>query len=256
MPFPREPFKIHGGCNCRSIRYSVNVPAFSDRPKTVYCNPGADIPADARIPAVYVDHCNDCRRATSSVLPTWLVAETLTVTVSCMPVEALPPLGKVDISDDKRQWRSAEKLLHDDGEAVLPGTTLSRYVSSEGRNRWFCRNCGTPICYSIWESAIPKDWGWPKMLDICLGTVDREDIEKEYMRPERQLWCAKGVPWIRELASQGIRLNGRPIPQHPLTKIDKLVGDDISGDLKEPQSNFRIEQDPLELSNKREDGMF
>ena len=59
------------------------------------------------------------------------------------------------------------------------------------------------------------------MLDIWLGTVDREDLEQGYMRPERMMWCEKGVPWIRELARSG----AGGIPEHPLTKIDQVIGD-------------------------------
>lgn len=55
----------------------------------------------------------------------------------------------------------------------------------------------------------------------------RSDLEKEFMRPERALWVAKAVPWIAEMARCG---NGG-IPEHPLTKIDKVMGDDITADL-------------------------
>lgn len=67
------------------------------------------------------------------------------------------------------------------------------------------------------------------MLDIWLGTVDREDLEKDYMSPERMLWCDMGVPWIRKLATSG----GGGMPCHPLTKIDKLVGDNVGATSEE-----------------------
>lgn len=78
MPMPPEPFTITGGCNCRSIRYTINVPAFSDRPASVYCSPGASLPPDAKIPFIAIDHCNDCRRASGALLPIALVTETST----------------------------------------------------------------------------------------------------------------------------------------------------------------------------------
>ena len=57
------------------------------------------------------------------------------------------------------------------------------------------------------------------MLDIWLGSVDREDLENEYMKPERQLWCDKGIPWIRDFA----RRAGDGIPEHPTTKINEII---------------------------------
>ena len=105
---------------------------------------------------------------------------------------------------------------------VLKDLHLSVYKSTPERSRWFCSRCGTMVAYSVDPGVIPAEWSWPTMLDIWLGTVDREDIEKDYMSPERMLWCDKGVPWIRRLARSG----AGGIPEHPLTKIDKLVEDD------------------------------
>jgi rhodanese-related sulfurtransferase len=55
------------------------------------------------------------------------------------------------------------------------------------------------------------------MLDILLGTVDREDLDDgEKFAPERQLWCEMGVGWIRRFARNGI-------PEHPTTNIDQII---------------------------------
>jgi len=236
MTWPKEALVLHGGCNCRAIRYKVEVPPLEERPITPYRTPDADVGQDARIPAVYMDHCNDCRRATSAIIPIGLVTETRYVSISCLPKEAVTqtPTGKIRVADDKRQWRNIGLVARDEADAVVEGTTLGHYIPSPNRNRWFCTHCGTPIGYSIFDGAIPKEWGWPKMFDIWLGTLDRADLEKDYMRPERQLWCARGVPWIREMGKNGARAaNGEAVPHHPLTKIDKVVGDDITKDLEE-----------------------
>ena len=89
------------------------------------------------------------------------------------------------------------------------------------------------VAYSVDPGVIPVEWNWPAMLDIWLGTVDREDLENDYMKPERMMWCEKGIPWIRELARNG----AGGIPEHPLTKIDKIVGDDSEDDLKNLSSS-------------------
>lgn len=245
MTWPSGAFKLHGGCYCQSVRYRVSVPAFEQRPKTVYCTPGADIGDDARIPAVYLDHCNDCRRATSAVLPIGLVVEAKTMEMSCLLPEELPSVGKAKSEDERREWYPVGTIAQNELGSSWEGRVLGRYASSNGRFRWFCQNCGTPLGYSVSDGVIPEEWGWPKMFDIWLGTVDREDLEKDFMRPERQLWCQRGVPWIRELSTSGARsADGAPIPQHPLTKIDKKEGDDITEDLKALKLAGKID-DPL-----------
>ena len=226
MPLPKEPLTIRGGCNCRAVRYEVSVPAFSERPQTVYKNPGADI-GDLRLPAVYMDHCNDCRRATASIMPMGLVCPTQMVRTSVLPTSAKAE-NAFDMPDSEREWVPAGDIF-DFRNPALKDFHLAVYKSTAGRSRWFCGRCGTMVVYSIDPGVIPADWGWPPMLDVWLGTVDREDLEKDYMKPERMLWCEKGIPWIREMARNG----AGGIPEHPLTKIDKLVGEDIGGDLKE-----------------------
>ena len=216
---PPEPFTITGSCNCRSIRYSIDIPPFSNRPPTVYCSPGASLPPDAKIPFIAIDHCNDCRRASGAVLPMALVTEAST--------------GQLSFSAG--EWQPALNLWSMPLDQLQQGTTLGHYRSSEGRNRWFCSMCGTMLFYTISEDSIPSEWGWPKMLDIWLGTVDREVLEKEWMKPERILWCEKGVPWIRELAKNG----AGGVPEHPLTKIDKHDGDDVEDDLRELEGRRR-----------------
>lgn len=226
MPLPIEAFAIHGGCNCKAIRYEVSIPPHTERPHTVYKNPGADI-GDLRLPAVYLDHCNDCRRATSAVVPMVLVSPTSMVRASLLSHTTEAEYG-FDVPHSDREWMQAGEVF-DSTNTSVKDSYLKLYKSSQGRCRWFCSRCGTMIAYSIGPGIIPLEWGWPAMLDIWLGTVDRKDLEKDYMKPERMLWCEKGIPWVREMTRSG----AGGIPEHPLTKIDKVVGDDIHEDLKE-----------------------
>jgi len=48
---------------------------------------------------------------------------------------------------------------------------------------------------------------WPDMLDILLGTTNREDLEKcadeqeggrGILQPDLQLWCDYGIPWLKK----------------------------------------------------------
>lgn len=61
--------------------------------------------------------------------------------------------------------------------------------------------------------------GWPDMLDIVLGTVDREDLSKEDLRLDRQLWWDYGIGWVRDLVTHGTS----EIPRHPDYRVDVLV---------------------------------
>ena len=211
--FPKHSFTINGGCNCGAVRYKVNVPPFEDRKPNPYRTPGADI-GDLRIPCTFIDHCNDCRRATSSVLPMALVTD---ITVVEAAVLSDPQHDK---SKSEPTWQPAAEVFDFTSEAHRTGSlSLKFYKSTPGRCRWFCGTCGTMVAYTVDDGQIPSEWGWPKMLDIWLGTVDREDLEKDWMAPERMMWCEKGVPWIRELARHG----AGGVPEHPLTKIDVLV---------------------------------
>ena len=60
------------------------------------------------------------------------------------------------------------------------------------------------------------------MLDVVLGSVDREDLEREALRPERQLWWDLGTPWVQKLSLEGVS----HLPKHPDYKVDEVVDGD------------------------------
>ncbi|KAK5165731.1 uncharacterized protein LTR77_008654 [Saxophila tyrrhenica] len=211
-----------------AIRYEVHVPPFEERPPTPYKTPGTDI-GDLRIPCVLLCHCNNCRLGANQILPIGLVCETKTVQVSVLPRSTTTTSeGAFDIPDRERTSASASEIF-DPRNPNPANSHLSVYRSSPQRSRWFCSRCGTSIGYSIDPGVIPEAWGWPTMLDLWSATIDREDLEKEYMAPERMVWCHYAVPWVGKLAREG----AGGIPEHPLTKIDKVVGDDVTEDLRE-----------------------
>ena len=37
----------------------------------------------------------------------------------------------------------------------------------------------------------------PDILDILYGTIDREFLEEEGMRPERHMWWGLGIGWVK-----------------------------------------------------------
>ena len=149
MPLPSIAFTIHGGCNCRAMRYTVNIPDLTKRPQNPYRTPGAKLDEDLRVPMVAVDHCNDCRRATGAILPMFLVTAIETVDVSCV--------SRGGASSDR--IITAEELFRFESVAEKD-VYLTFYKSSEGRTRWFCSRCGTSLAYTVDEGVIPAKWGW------------------------------------------------------------------------------------------------
>lgn len=170
MVFTKEAVTIHGGCNCKAVRYEVSAPPFEDRPPTPYRTPGVDV-GDLRIPCVLLCHCNDCRRGTASTIPMGLVAEQKSVKASVLPRSEVTD-GPFALSDDKRDWEPASQIF-DFENTALKDTYLSFYRPARGRSRWFCSRCGVPIAYSIDRGMLPPECSYLRELsflelpDIC-----------------------------------------------------------------------------------------
>lgn len=238
MPCPTSAFTLHGGCNCRAIKYTVDAPEFSARSQNPYHTRGVQLDQDFRIPMVAVDHCNDCRRATGAILPTWLATEISTVSASC--ASRSNPENRTDFTAD--ELFNFETVSERD-------VFLTFYKRSPQRSRWFCSRCGTSIGYTVDPGAIPAEWGWPKMLDVLLGTIDREDLDDgDKLAPERQMWCDMGIGWIRRFARNGI-------PEHPLSKIDQVIDqsrgiDEILEDARSHLKRVSPQEAFTEISNR------
>jgi hypothetical protein len=233
---------LNGGCNCHSIRYRITVPPLSLRPKAPYHTPGANLgPSAPTIPCVFADHCNDCRSATSSVLPMAFVADTSTVEISFLMGENVNgKVGTEMIGDEQRMWAKLEDVVVPLESEMSPAspivyggvtTTLGLFLSSPNRYRWFCTRCGTPLGYSVPLAAQPPFWKEipaPRMFDIWLGTFDRDVLENEWMRPEKVMWTHFGITWVRELSKCGLPDASR----HPLPFIDQGEGKEDEEEVK------------------------
>jgi len=203
MPLPEKPFTLNGGCNCGSIRYRMNVPKFEDRPLSVYCDEHA-ISETTRFPQVLIDHCNDCRRATGCMTPIWIATVVQYIEFSIQ--------GTVE-----KTWIKGDEIFKLENLGTKQYTPLKWFKSSDTKFRGFCDNCGTSLCYRS-TNLMP---GWPDMVDILLGTVDREDLEKDWLKPERELWWEMGIPWVRDLTRDGTLKED--LPRHPLWKMNHHV---------------------------------
>ena len=215
MTLPDTPVTIHGGCNCRAIRYKISLPPVSERPLNPYHDPGTDI-GGIRLPMVAIDHCNDCRRATGALIPFWIATHLPTVTASVRSRS-----GQSGDGEEEETWHPAAEVFDRDS-SVSKDSFLAFYESSKDRIRSFCGQCGTNLAYRMDKASVPDLQGRPEMLDVLLGTVDREDLEKEWFVPERALWSNFGIDWVRKLVREG----AGGTPEHPLWKINEVVGHD------------------------------
>ena len=237
MPLPDHAITLNGGCNCRSIRYRIHVPARLERPLHPFMlafikDPSTgekwkleDAEADPnfiRVPTIVTCHCNDCRRSTGSVLPC-----AITVPVQIMEVSVEPDAGFVDglrpedsntrdETEEDVNCRTWQPCL--DAFSIKPKTPkddqgpLTFYDSSIGRRRYFCRICGTPLGYISYDK-VPKDW--PMMLQVWLGNMDRASLDSEGFRPEHQVQFDKGVKWIQDFSMHGLGSSETGVLNHP-----------------------------------------
>ena len=205
MPLPSNPLTITGGCNCQAVRYKIEVPALSDRPLNTSSS------KDVSYPMVCTDHCNDCRRAVASILPTWM----------CVPASMfscdLRPKSHVDYEDpfSQERWIPGAELF-------WPGSKsdkywLQFYKSSFDVTRTFCGQCGTNLTFA--RKPMPE--GWLDIFDVLVGSMDREFVEKDWMAPDRHCWVGCEIDWVKTLTS-----GGKKLPRHPRSQLNELASAD------------------------------
>ena len=100
--------------------------------------------------------------------------------------------------DEAKAHRGPERAAADvfSGKLTNEGekTPLSFFESSEGNLRSFCSICGTNLTFF--------DKRMPGIMDILLGTVDREHLESDIV-PERHLWLDLGLSWVKSWLERG-----------------------------------------------------
>jgi hypothetical protein len=54
------------------------------------------------------------------------------------------------------------------------------------------------------------------MVDIVMGSLDKESLEMEGVRPDRHFYWNHGVEWVKNVITGGDgTLNGEKLPRHP-----------------------------------------
>ena len=215
MPVPKEAFSIEGGCNCQAVRYKVDVPAAACRPFREKSETVQHIQGKHSLPFIETDHCNHCRRATGSILSCYFTADISMLSMRLTPQSdsSQQPASAGEGREDK-DWVPASEILSLDTPKV-ENTSFVLYASSEGARRTFCGKCGTPLIF--WEPPTEKDWA--EMVDIFLGTIDREYLEKYQLSPERQVFWDVGIDWIKKFSTHGFH----GLPQHWQSELGTLI---------------------------------
>jgi hypothetical protein len=217
MSWPEESFTLHGGCACYAIRYRINVPTLRQRPVSPYAkSPQANEEPIHRLPFSCIDHCNDCRKNTGSLVNYWLAQPPEWIEWSCdiTDVPSRKPSAPVigithtdsearEANENSRAWFSTHDVLQT--EAALhhnraPFPFLALWNSSVGRTRSFCSRCGTTLTY-LAHTNVPPEFN---TIEIQIGTLDRDDLEKfgkegGGLKPEKQLWGRVGLGWVKEM---------------------------------------------------------
>lgn len=135
------------------------------------------------------------------------------VSASCVaPSDSIHPVNSEAVPTTG-PWFPATEIFNP--SPASEKTLLTFYESSEGRRRSFCGRCGTNLAYAM----FPTPEGWPEMLDVVLGTVDREYLDGHHLEPERQLWWDCGIDWIRSLTTEGVG----HLAKHPSYEVGDVI---------------------------------
>ena len=113
---------ITGGCNCRSIVYRIAIPPLEERPLHPNCDPNSGL-SPIHQPYIFADHCNDCRRATGSIVPACISGPLDYVSVS-LHVATEGTQSKQE--EVKQAWHPARQVFTD--KNAVNGVNLSELL--------------------------------------------------------------------------------------------------------------------------------
>lgn len=201
---PETPFILTGGCFCSAIRYSISVPSLTERPLIIPAQPEAPLlptnKVTERLPMITLDHCTSCRRVAGALVESWCI-----IPQHWMHFRLLPRHADFSKSPDSVLTPSTAEYLTNKG---LQNTSYVTHLqSSEESNRTFCGKCGTHLTFfhSGPPGEMSKRGGWGPYFDVSCGSLDRESLEREGFRPDRQVWGDDGIEWVVRLVNQGSR---------------------------------------------------
>jgi hypothetical protein len=189
--YPTEAFALNGGCSCGAIRYKLGFPTANDRPVSLPAS-RSNGQGDIRMPQTAVCFCNDCRTSSGNLVLFVIMSPLEQTNLSLLSKSN--PHKRLDLPAAQASDSPASPV----GETTfLDDTYFGLYHSSEKAIRAFCSRCGTPMMYLFTPRPVPPG-ATTGGLDIYLGTVDREDLEK-LGGLDRFVNCQIGIDWVKNL---------------------------------------------------------
>ena len=190
--YPKEAFVLNGGCNCGAFRYKLAFPAESERILSLPASK-SNGQGDIRMPQTAVCFCNDCRRASGNLVLFALMSPMEQTFFSLLSKST--PLKRLDFPATKPFMDPEPSPV---GETTyIDDTYIGLYQSSSKAIRAFCSKCGTPVMYVYIPRPLPPG-ATSGGLDLYLGTVDREDLER-LGGLDRFVNCNLGIDWVKNL---------------------------------------------------------
>ncbi len=235
---------LHGGCLCSAIRYTISIPSATARPLVPAgalptptagrrcADPARSVPTT--LPLIDIDHCNDCRRACGGLVQCWLICPQEWVQFRLQPRradgddDATPSgIGGFGNDDAAAVTRSCGEVA-DPTPALRSSSYLASFASSAEVRRVFCGRCGTGVTYTFVGERGPA-WTLGPIVDIAMGTLDRESLEADGVRPDRHGWWDSGVTWIRQLLTSGDVRDGWQggLIRHPTGRVTQAAEEEI-----------------------------
>ena len=92
---------------------------------------------------------------------------------------------------------------------ITQTTYLTKFASSKGVSRTFCSRCGTHLTFveekktGMTKVAEERGLGWEAMMDVTVGSLDREGLEMEGLRPREVGFEEDGIKWLRSWLQEG-----------------------------------------------------
>jgi hypothetical protein len=221
---------LHGGCLCSAISYTIDIPPDVSRPlapnaaPTPIAKPTGDIEhKKTKLPFIELDHCTSCRLAAGSIIQSWIVCPKSWVSWKLIArpsnVEHGVPVQKPK-EEEYTQFTTSE--IVEPSEELCKSTYLSHFMSSTNVHRGFCGRCGTSLTYCY--TGPKPDWPLPERnYNVALGTLDKECLETEGVRPDRHGWWNDGISWLQEMVRGGDRVNGAPLARHATGSIQTVM---------------------------------
>jgi hypothetical protein len=236
---PSGPVSLTGGCSCSAIRYTIAIPALASRDiftsqQSASTSSGHHHHAGAvsapsspstapRLPFVTLDHCQDCRRATGTVLQSWFICPRPWVSFRLQPRDAddddrpREPSYADPFSPTEAFPCQAPSFVEPEPE-LLKKSYLACFQSSPDVRRCFCARCGTTLTYA-YTGPVSADVKMPPLVDVALGSLDAECIAG--VKPERHCWWDDGLDWVKKMVWRG----DTSLLRHPGGRINQLIKD-------------------------------